>query len=326
MAIGKKASASVKAATSNAGYKEPKFKEVDPYKSQYGGQINNLINAAVNRQEFSYDPNTDPAYQSYAKEYGRLGDRARQNTLGDFAANTGGYASTAAVSAAQQAQNDYNQQLSMLVPQLMQAAYERYQGDFNMNMATLGALTDRDNDMYARWNDNRNYNRDKFVEDRTFGYGKYRDTVGDKQWAKQFALDQLTANRNYRLDKAAQGLSERKFKWEKSQGSSGSGGGSGRSGGSSGRSSGGGSGSGNGSGYYYDDEGNVYDADGNLIEQANEYRNPGGENGPLADAASVDATFLIGQKWAHMTSDEQKKKFKEQREKALNFFKKGKKK
>ena len=66
MAIGKKASASVKAATSNAGYKEPKFKEVDPYKSQYGGQINNLINAAVNRQEFSYDPNTDPAYQSYA--------------------------------------------------------------------------------------------------------------------------------------------------------------------------------------------------------------------------------------------------------------------
>lgn len=289
MAIGKKASASVKAATSNAGYKEPKFKEVDPYKSQYGGQINNLINAAVNRQEFSYDPNTDPAYQSYAKEYGRLGDRARQNTLGDYSANTGGYASTAAVSAAQQAQNDYNQQLSMLVPQLMQAAYERYQGDFNMNMATLGALTDRDNDMYGRWNDNRNYNRDKFESDRTFGYGKYRDTVGDKQWAKQFALDQLTANRNYRLDKAAQGLSERKFKWEKSQGSSGSGGGKSGSGGRSGRSSGGGSGSGS-DGYWSDDAGNIYDRDGNLIQKA---ETTGGGNGfwdALVGYAAVGAS------------------------------------
>lgn len=244
-----------------ASYKPPAFQEVTPYKSQYGDAINKLTDAVVNRQQFTYDPNTDASYQALAKQYGRLGDRARQNTLGDYAANTGGYASTAAVSAAQQAQNDYNIQLSNMIPSLMQAAYERYQGEYNMNLGALNAIGARDDAMYGRWNDNRNYNRDKyesdrtfgynmwndnrnynrdkFESDRTFGYNKYidnrdylyqqaRDKVGDSQWLKEFNLD------------------KEKFNWSKQQGKSGSGGGSGRSGG--GRSySGSGSGSGSGS-------------------------------------------------------------------------------
>lgn len=231
------------------------FKEVAPYQSQYGDAINKLTDAVVNRQQFTYDPNTDASYKAYAKQYGRLGDRARINTLGDYAANTGGYASTAAVSAAQQAQNDYNQQLSNMIPSLMQAAYDRYQGEYNMNLGTLQALGSRDDSMYNRWNDNRNYNRDVFESDRnynrdvfesdrTYNYNKSiddrdykykiaRDKVADSQWAKEFGLD------------------KEKFAWSKQQGNSGSGGGSGRSGGGrsgSGRSGGsGGSGGGGGS-------------------------------------------------------------------------------
>lgn len=215
------------------------FKEVAPYQSQYGDAINKLTDAVVNRQQFTYDPNTDPSYQAYAKQYGRLGDRARINTLGDYAANTGGYASTAAVSAAQQAQNDYNQQLSNMIPALMQAAYDRYQGEYNMNLGALGALNDRDNAMYSRWNDNRNYNRDVFESDRTFNYNKSvddrdykyrvtRDQVADSQWAKEFGLD------------------KEKFNWQKQQGKSGSGGGSGRRGGGRSYSGSGSSGSGGG--------------------------------------------------------------------------------
>lgn len=217
------------------------FKEVAPYKSQYGDAINKLTDAVVNRQQFTYDPNTDASYKAYAKQYGRLGDRARINTLGDYAANTGGYASTAAVSAAQQAQNDYNQQLSNMIPSLMQAAYDRYQGEYNMNLGAMQALGSRDDSMYNRWNDNRNYNRDVFESDRTYNYNKSvddrdyaykvaRDKVADSQWAQEFGLD------------------KEKFAWSKQQGNSGSGGGSGRSGGGrsgSGRS--GGSGGGGGS-------------------------------------------------------------------------------
>lgn len=215
------------------------FKEVTPYKSQYGDAINKLTDAVVNRQQFTYDPNTDASYKAYAKQYGRLGDRARINTLGDYAANTGGYASTAAVSAAQQAQNDYNQQLSNMIPSLMQAAYDRYQGEYNMNLGAMQALGSRDDSMYNRWNDNRNYNRDVFESDRTYNYNKSvddrdyaykvaRDKVADSQWAQEFGLD------------------KEKFAWSKRQGNSGSGGGSGRSGG--GRSSSGGGSSSSGSG------------------------------------------------------------------------------
>lgn len=214
------------------------FKEVAPYKSQYGDAINKLTDAVVNRQQFTYDPNTDASYKAYAKQYGRLGDRARINTLGDYAANTGGYASTAAVSAAQQAQNDYNQQLSNMIPSLMQAAYDRYQGEYNMNLGAMQALGSRDDSMYNRWNDNRNYNRDVFESDRTYNYNKSvddrdyaykvaRDKVADSQWAQEFGLD------------------KEKFAWSKQQGNSGSGGGSGRSGGGrsgSGRSGGNGGG------------------------------------------------------------------------------------
>lgn len=218
------------------------FKEVAPYKSQYGDAINKLTDAVVNRQQFTYDPNTDASYKAYAKQYGRLGDRARINTLGDYAANTGGYASTAAVSAAQQAQNDYNQQLSNMIPSLMQAAYDRYQGEYNMNLGAMQALGSRDDSMYNRWNDNRNYNRDVFESDRTYNYNKSiddrdyaykvaRDKVADSQWAQEFGLD------------------KEKFAWSKQQGNSGSGGGSGRSGG--GRSYSGRSGGNDNDGYTY---------------------------------------------------------------------------
>lgn len=243
---------------------EAKWKEPAAYKSQYGTQINNLTNAIVNREAFSYDPNTDPSYKAYAKEYGRLGDRARVNTLGDYAANTGGYASSYAVSAAQQAQNDYNQQLSMMIPQLMQAAYDRYQGDYNMNLGALNALTSRDDSLYGRWSDNRDYKRGVYESDRDYNFGVKQFNTQNSQWAKEYALD-----------KRGTELDEKKFAWQKQQGSSGSGGGSGRSGG--GRSGGSSSSSsssntyvdGNGNeytykdGYYYDGNGNKYEVDSN---------------------------------------------------------------
>lgn len=252
-----------------AAYKEPTFNEVAPYQSQYGDAINKLTDAVVNRQQFSYDPNTDASYQALAKQYGRLGDRARQNTLGDYASNTGGYASTAAVSAAQQAQNDYNIQLSNMIPSLMQAAYERYQGEYNMNLGALNAIASRDDAMYGRWNDNRNYNRDVFEADRSFGYNKWNDNRNYNRDVyesnRTFGRNVFESDRTYNYNKSvddrdykykvardkvadSQWLKEYnldldKFKWSKQQGKSGSGGGSGRGGG--GRSySGGGSSSG----------------------------------------------------------------------------------
>lgn len=179
-------------------YKEPKYTAPAAYKSQYSTQIGDLINKAVNREKFTYDPATDTSYQALAKQYGRLGERANENTMAEAAANTGGIASSYAISAANQAQNDYNQQLSNQIPALMEVAYSRYKDNWSMDMDALNTLQAQDESMYRRWNDNRLFGRDVYESDRGYGrdvyesdrdykYQKGRDKVTDKQWNKTFA-------------------------------------------------------------------------------------------------------------------------------------------
>jgi len=92
-------------------------------------QINRLISAMENRQ-FSYDPYTDPVYQAYRKQYLREGQRAMQDTLASTSAMTGGRASSYAVSAAAQANNNYAAQAANMIPELYNQAYQRYMDEF----------------------------------------------------------------------------------------------------------------------------------------------------------------------------------------------------
>lgn len=169
---------------------------VSPYTKQMGA----LTNKIVNREAFSYDPNTDQSYQALAQVYGRLGDRARQDTMADVASNTGGRMSSWAITAGQQEQNNYNQQLVGQIPALLDAAYSRYRGEFDMNNSALDQLRGLDDSAYGRFADNRDftrgvfesdrgYNRDVFESDRGYNYGVSRDKVSDSQWAKEFGLE-----------------------------------------------------------------------------------------------------------------------------------------
>ena len=53
--------------------------------------------------EWNYDPNSDPVWQALQKQYRREGQRATEDTLGRYAAMTGGMPSSAAISARAQA-------------------------------------------------------------------------------------------------------------------------------------------------------------------------------------------------------------------------------
>lgn len=156
------------------------------YESAYSTTIDELVNKAVNREQFSYDPASDAAYQAYAKEYGRLGQMAREDVLGDVSNNTGGLASSYAVTAASQAQNQYNQQLTAKIPELMQAAYARYNDDFNNNLNMIGVLSGLDDAEYGRFADQRDYDRGVLESDRNYSYQVGRDSVADSQWQQQF--------------------------------------------------------------------------------------------------------------------------------------------
>lgn len=105
---------------------------------------------------FSYDYKTDPSYQAYAKQYAREGRRASEDTMGQYAAMTGGRPSTAAMTAAQQAGNYYSAQMADKIPELYQQAYQRYLQEYQRQLQALDALNTDRNFEYGVYGDDFN--------------------------------------------------------------------------------------------------------------------------------------------------------------------------
>ena len=104
-----------------------------------------LLNSVTNPQTFSYDLDNDIVWDAYRKQYLREGERATADTLAKVSAATGGRPSSYAVTAAHQAGDYYNSQLTDIIPTLYQNAYQRYLNDLEVKQAGLEALqADRD--------------------------------------------------------------------------------------------------------------------------------------------------------------------------------------
>lgn len=123
------------------------------YQSQWDGELTELYNNIRNRKKFSYDLGTDPTYQQYREQYQRQGRLAMQDTMGQAAALTGGYGSTYGEQVGQQAYNAYLQSLNDIVPDLYNAAYNRYQQEGQDLYNQYGLLSDRENQAYSRYRD-----------------------------------------------------------------------------------------------------------------------------------------------------------------------------
>lgn len=123
------------------------------YQSQWDGELTELYNRIANRKPFSYDLGTDPTYQQYREQYQRQGRLAMQDTMGQAAALTGGYGSTYGEQVGQQAYNAYLQNLNDIVPDLYNAAYNRYRDEGTDLYNQYGLLSDRENQAYSRYRD-----------------------------------------------------------------------------------------------------------------------------------------------------------------------------
>ena len=109
-----------------------------------------LLDRIVNREEFSYDHESDPRWSAYKKSYTREGERATADALAKASAATGGVPSSYAVTAASQAGDYYAGQLADIIPELYDDAYNQHLNEIGLDMDALNALqTDRNND----WND-----------------------------------------------------------------------------------------------------------------------------------------------------------------------------
>lgn len=163
-------------------YGDFSYTEAPDYYDAYQTTIDAALDKLLNRDAFSYNAADDPVYQQYADTYTREGERAMEDTMARAAARTGGLASTYAVSAAQQANQYYMQQLADKVPELYQMAYQMYLDDINLQVQDLGLLQNASETAYNRYRDTMS----DWYADRDFAYGSYRDDIADQQWQTQF--------------------------------------------------------------------------------------------------------------------------------------------
>ena len=154
------------------------------YENQYAEQQQALLDAIINRPDFSWSKEDDPQWSSYKKSYLREGDRATANALGQAAAASGGRPSTAALTAATQAGDYYATQLNDIIPALYQQAYDRYLNEYNMSLQDLNAVNTQEQLDYTKYLDQLG----QFNTDRNFAFNQYLsdfDILQDKLSALQ---------------------------------------------------------------------------------------------------------------------------------------------
>lgn len=143
--------------------------EAPVYDNQYAEQQQALLDAILNRPDFTWSKETDPLWGSYKKSYLREGDRATANALAQASAASGGRPSTAAVTAATQAGDYYATQLNDIIPTLYQQAYDRYLNEYSMMLQDLGAVNTQEQLDYAKYLDRLT----QYNTDRNFAYDTY---------------------------------------------------------------------------------------------------------------------------------------------------------
>ena len=129
--------------------------EPGAYQSRFEEKLQELYDQIAGREAFDYDPEEDEAYRRYAKLYAAKGAAAMEDTLGKAASLTGGYGSSYAQSAGQQAYNGYLQELAALVPELRQAALAEYRQEGQALADQYSMLSQREKNDYARYQNER---------------------------------------------------------------------------------------------------------------------------------------------------------------------------
>lgn len=152
------------------------------YQSVWQAAQQKAANDVMNRKQFQYNMSSDPLYQQYKQQYQRQGKLAMQDTMGQAAAMNGGYGSSYAQMAGQQAYNSQLQQLNDKVPELYQLALEKYQmeGQAAMDRFNLASsMESRDYSRYqddlSNWQTERDYATGRYDNERNTDYNLWAD-------------------------------------------------------------------------------------------------------------------------------------------------------
>ena len=153
------------------------------YASDYTQRIDDLVNTILTREDFSYDPSSDPMYQKYKDTYMYLGKRAMNDAVGAASALSGGYVNSFAQTQGQQAYQDYLAQLTGGIPEMYALALEAYDAKTGQMQSALKALTDSEQRAYDRYLDD----LDEYNKALSYYYDKLQDEQAQSNWEKKNA-------------------------------------------------------------------------------------------------------------------------------------------
>lgn len=183
-------------------------------------QATAIYDKIMNRGEFAYDVNKDKLYQQYRDLYAQMGRSAMEDTMGQAASLTGGYGSTYSQNAGQQAYNAYLQKLNEVVPELYNAAYNRYnqEGQDLMNLYSMArsnadSAYERDyNQWYNRLqlersDEDTTYNRQQTEENRRLTQEETDYERKQNAWSRLSSLITTTGYQPSGEELAAAGMS-----------------------------------------------------------------------------------------------------------------------
>lgn len=188
-------------------------KETPTYTPSYDGQLQELYDKIVNRDKFQYDVNSDMLYQQYAQQYQNKGRLAMNDTMAQAAALTGGYGSTYGQQVGQQQYDAYMQELTNVIPELYQQAYQHYQDEGDKMMQDYALTRDFADDEYSKYMDTYS----QWLAEREFA-----QNVANTAWDRGFnswgsAVSQYNADREYELALQEYQLAVDKFEYQKDQ-------------------------------------------------------------------------------------------------------------
>ncbi len=158
------------------------------YQSRWQATLDQMLSKILNREEFKYDFNADPLYQQYKDQYVNMGKNAMMDTVGQVSALTGGYGNSYAATAGSQAYQEYLKGLNNKIPELYNAAMNKYKMETDNMYRQYDAVGQQEDREYAQYegNWNRAYNMMGYYAGQ-FNNGAGRDQ-GDYQFAEEMAF------------------------------------------------------------------------------------------------------------------------------------------
>lgn len=160
-------------------YLASQLEKIQSGRTSWTDDVRAMMDKIMNREKFSYDVDTDPLFQQALASAMSSGKQAMQDTIGQASALTGGYGSTYATTAGNQAYNSFIEDAYDNLPQYYQMALEAYQMEGDEMYRQYGMLSAEDD---------KEFNRNVTAYDATYqhrnrmydeAYTQYRDSVSD---------------------------------------------------------------------------------------------------------------------------------------------------